>query len=69
MCQLKRQKLDFANISEVEMSALDFDNQGSRQDSASSWDELNILQEIEFLSQSSQEWVIEKSPHMFCSQE
>ena len=48
MCQLKRQKLDFANISEVEMSALDFDNQGSRQDSASSWDELNILQEIKF---------------------
>ena len=38
MCQLKRQKLivDFANISEVEMSALDFDNQGSRQDLASS---------------------------------
>ena len=30
MCQLKPQKLDLANISEVEMSALDPDNHGSR---------------------------------------
>ena len=50
MFLLKPQKLDFANISEAEMSALDFYSQGSRQDSASSCDELNILQEIEFLS-------------------
>ena len=30
MCQLKPQKLDLANISEVEMSALDPDSHGSR---------------------------------------
>ena len=30
LCQLKPQKLDLANISEVEMSALDPDSHGSR---------------------------------------
>ena len=30
LCQLKPQKLDYANISEVEMSALDPDSHGSR---------------------------------------
>ena len=69
MCQLKPQKLDFANISEVEMSMLDFDSQSSRRHSASSCDTLNIVQEIEFSSQSSQEWGVRKSPDMFASQE
>ena len=69
MCQLKPQKLDFANISEVEMSMLDFDSQSSRRNSASSCDTLNIVQEIEFSSQSSQEWGVRKSPDMFGSQE
>ena len=69
MCQLKPQKLDFANVSEVEMSMLDFDSQSSRRNSASSCDTLNIVQEIEFLSQSSQEWDVRKSPDMFGSQE
>ena len=69
MCQLKPQKLDFANISEVEMSMLDFDSQSSRRNSASSYDTLNIVQEIEFSSQSSQEWGVRKSPDMFASQE
>ena len=69
MCRLKPQKLDFANISEVEMSMLDFDSQSSRRNSASSCDTLNIVQEIEFLSQSSQEWDVRKSPDMFGSQE
>ena len=69
MCRLKPQKLDFANISEVEMSMLDFDSQSSRRNSASSCDTLNIVQEIEFSSQSSQEWDVRKSPDMFASQE
>ena len=69
MCQLKPQKLDFANISEVEMSMIDFDSQSSRRNSASSCDTLNIVQEIEFSSQSSQEWDVRKSPDMFASQE
>ena len=69
MCRLKPQKLDFANISEVEMSMLDFESQSSRRNSASSCDTLNIVQEIEFLSQSSQEWDVRKSPDMFGSQE
>ena len=69
MCQLKPQKLDFANISEVEMSMFDFESQSSRRNSASSCDTLNIVQEIEFLSQSSQEWDVRKSPDMFGSQE
>ena len=67
--QLKPQKLDFANISGVEMSMLDFESQSSRRNSASSCDTLNIVQEIEFLSQSSQEWDVRKSPDMFGSQE
>ena len=69
ICQLKPQKLDFANISGVEMSMLDFDSQSSRRNSASSCDTLNIVQEIEFSSQSSQEWDVRKSPDMFASQE
>ena len=69
MCQLKPQKLDFANVSEVEMSMLDFDSQSSRRNSASSCDTLNIVQEIEFSSQSSQERDVRKSPDMFASQE
>ena len=69
MCQLKPQKLDFANISEVEMSMIDFDSQSSRRNSASSCDTLNIVQEIEFSSQSSQERDVKKSPDMFASQE
>ena len=69
MCQLKPQKLDFANISEVEMSMIDFDSQSSRRNSASSCDTLNIVQEIEFSSQSSQEWDVRKSPDMFASKE
>ena len=69
MCQLKPQKLDFANISEVEMSMIDFDSQSSRRNSASSCDTLNIVQEIEFSSQSSQERDVRKSPDMFASQE
>ena len=69
MCQLKPQKLDFANISEVEMSMFDFDSQSSRRNSASSCDTLNIVQEIEFSSQSSQERDVRKSPDMFGSQE
>ena len=64
MCQLKP-----ANSSEVEMSMLDFDSQSSRRNSASSCDTLNIVQEIEFSSQSSQEWDVRKSPDMFGSQE
>ena len=69
MCQLKPQKLDFANISEVEMSMFDFESQSSRRNSASSCDTLNIVQEIEFSSQSSQERDVRKSPDMFASQE
>ena len=40
-----------------------------RQVLSSSYDELNIFQEIELSSQSSKEWAIKKSPDMFCSQE
>ena len=69
MCHLKPQKLDFANISEVEMSMLDFDSQSSRRNSASCCDTLNIVQEIQFSSQSSREWDVRKSPDMFGSQE
>ena len=51
---LKPQKLDFADISETEMSDLDFDRNCSEQD-GSTCDELNIVQEIQFSSQGTED--------------
>ena len=51
---LKPQKLDFADISETEMSDLDFERNCSEQD-GSTCDELNIVQEIQFSSQGTED--------------
>ena len=60
---LKPQKLDFADISE-----LDFDSNCTDQE-GSTCDELNTVQEIQFSSQSTEERGNNGSPDMFSSQD
>ena len=65
---LKPQRLDFADISDLEMSKLDFDSNCTDQE-GSTCDELNTVQEIQFSSQSTEERGNNGSPDMFSSQD
>jgi len=66
---LKPQRLDFADISDLEMSKLDFDSNCSDQE-GSTCDELNTVQEIQFSSQSTaDDRCMNRSPDMFSSQD
>ena len=65
---LKPQRLDFADISDLEMSKLDFDSNCSDQEE-STCDELNTVQEIQFSSQSTADRGLNRSPDMFSSQD
>lgn len=60
---LKPQRLDFADISELEFDSNWTDQEGS------TCDELNTVQEIQFSSQSTEERGINRSPDMFSSQD
>jgi len=64
---LKPQRLDFADISDLEMSKLDFDSNCTDQE-GSTCDELNTVQEIQFSSQSTEDRGMNRSPDMFSSQ-
>ena len=64
---LKPQRLDFADISDLEMSKLDFDSNCTDQE-GSTCDEFNIVQEIQFSSQSTEDRGMNRSPDMFSSQ-
>ena len=63
---LKPQRLDFADISELEF--VDFDSNFTDQE-GSSCDVLNTVQKIEFSSQSTEEPDMKRSPDIFLSQD
>ena len=63
---LKPQRLDFADISDLE--SFDFDPNFTDQE-GSSCDELNTVQEIEFSSQSAEDPDMKTSPDIFSSQD
>ena len=66
---LKPQKLDFADISDLEISKLDYDSSCSDHE-GSTCDELNTVQEIQFSSQSTaDDRGMNRSPDMFSSQD
>ena len=63
---LKPQRLDFADISELDF--VDFDSNFTDQE-GSSCDVLNTVQEIVFPSQSTEEPDMKRSPDIFSSQD
>ena len=63
---LKPQRLDFADISELEF--VDFDSNFTDEE-GSSCDVLNTVQEIVFPSQSTEEPDMKRSPDIFLSQD
>ena len=65
---LKPQRLDFADISDMDMSRLDFDSNCTDQE-GSTCDELNTVQEIQFSSQGTEDRGVNRSPEMFSSQD